>query len=304
MKQEKSKNRKIISGSTAEAYIFLIPFLIGIAAFLIYPLCTTVKLSFGELSGGSNFDLKWLGFSDLFKNYTKALFVDTTFVPVLLSEVKTMLIRTPLIMAFSLILAICISRNIRCRGFFRFAFFLPFLLGTGNVLQQMLNVGVDSQVLSLESVTVIPPYILGYLGDNVVEFVNLFFSNVVLVLWNSGVQILLFMSGIQAIPLSLYESASVDGATEWEKFWKITLPMLVPIILLNLVYTITESFTSTTNAMLIYIKQRAFSSNSDFEFASAASLLYMLVVLVFIGVAFLILGRNGMRDSRETDAAK
>lgn len=303
MKQTKKK-RKFKIGKTAEAYIFLIPFLIGAAVFLLYPLFTTVKLSFGELSGGSNFDLHWRSFSNLFDNYTKALLVDTTFVPVLLDEVKTMLIRTPLILAFSLILAICISRKIKLRGFFRFSFFLPFLLGTGNVLQQMLNVGVDTQVLSLESVTIIPPYILSYLGDNVVEVVNMFFSNVVLVLWNSGVQILLFMSGIQSISPSLYESASVDGATEWEKFWKITLPMLVPIILLNLVYTITESFTSTTNAMLIYIKQRAFSSNSDFEFASAASLLYMLVVLAFIGVAFLILGRSGMRDAREADVKK
>lgn len=303
MKQMKKK-RKFKFGKTAEAYIFLIPFLIGAAIFLLYPLLMTIKLSFGELSGGSNFDLHWRSFSHFFDNYTKALLVDTTFVPVLLEEVKTMVIRTPLIMAFSLILAICISRKIRLRGFFRFSFFLPFLLGTGNVLQQMLNVGVDTQVLSLESVTVIPPYILSYLGDNVVEVVNMFFSNVVLVLWNSGVQILLFMSGIQSISPSLYESASVDGATEWEKFWKITLPMLVPIILLNLVYTITESFTSTTNAMLIYIKQRAFSSNSDFEFASAASLLYMLVVLVFIGVAFLLLGRSGMRDAREADVKK
>lgn len=300
----KQRKKKLKMGKTAEAYIFLIPFLIGAAVFLIYPLFTTVKLSFGELSGGSNFDLKWREFSDFFGNYTKALLVDTTFVPVLLKEIKTMLIRTPLIMAFSLILAICISRKIKLQGFFRFAFFLPFLLGTGNVLQQMLNVGVDSQVLSLESVTIIPPHILSYLGDNVVEVVNLFFSNVVLVLWNSGVQILLFMSGIQSIPQSLYESASVDGATEWEKFWKITLPMVVPIILLNLVYTITESFTSTTNAMLIYIKTRAFSNNSDFEFASAASLLYMLVVLVFIGVAFLILGKRGMRDAREADVKK
>ena len=304
MKQLRKKKRTMKLGNTAEAYIFLIPFLIGAIVFLIYPLCTTVKLSFGELSGGGNFDLKWREFSDFFGNYTKALLVDTTFVPALLDEIKNMLIRTPMIMAFSLILAICISRKIKFQGIFRFAFFLPFLLGTGNVLQQMLNVGVDSQVLSLESVTVIPPYILSYLGDNVVEFVNMFFSNVVLVLWNSGVQILLFMSGIQSIPLSLYESASVDGATEWEKFWKITLPMLVPIILLNLVYTITESFTSTTNAMLTYIKQRAFSSNSEFEFASAASLLYMLVVLAFIGVAFMILGRNGMRDAREADGAK
>lgn len=304
MKRLNRKNRKMRTSNTVEAYIFLIPFLIGAVAFMIYPLCTTVKLSFGELSGGSKFILKWLEVADFFKHYKKALLVDTTFVPVLLKEIKVMLVRTPLIMVVSLILAICISRKISFRGGFRLAFFLPFLLGTGNVLQQILNVGVDAQVLSMKSVTVIPPYILDYLGDNVVEFVNMFFSNVVLVLWNSGVQILLFMSGIQSIPQSLYESASIDGATEWEKFWKITLPMLVPIILLNLVYTITESFTNTTNAMLAYIQQRAFSINGSFEFASAAALLYMLVVLCFIGIAFLILGRSGMRDAREADGAK
>ena len=160
---------------------------------------------------------------------------------------------------------------------------------------------LDSQVLSLESVTVIPPYILNYLGDNVVEMVNLLFNNIVLVLWNSGVQILLFMSGVLSISPSLYESASIDGASEWEKFWKITLPMLTPIILLNLVFTITESFTNTTNRLLTYIKSKAFGSVSEFEFAAATSLLYMVVVLVFIGIAFLILGRRGMADAREVD---
>ena len=261
----------------------------------------TVKLSFGELSGGSNFDLKWREFSSFFENYSQALFVDTAFVPILLEEIKTMLIRTPLILALSMIIAICLSRKIKFRGFFRLAFFLPFLLGTGNVLKQMLDVGVDSQVLSLESVTVIPPYILNYLGDNVVEMVNLLFNNIVLVLWNSGVQILLFMSGVLSISPSLYESASIDGASEWEKFWKITLPMLTPIILLNLVFTITESFTNTTNRLLTYIKGKAFGSVSEFEFAAATSLLYMVVVLVFIGIAFLILGRSGMADAREVD---
>lgn len=298
------KKRRLKFGKTAEAFVFLTPFLIGAAVFLLYPLCTTVKLSFGELSGGSTFDLHWRKFSDFFKNYSQVLYVDTSFVPVLLGEIKTMLIRTPLILALSLILAICISRKIKLRGFFRVCFFLPFLLGTGEVLQQMLNVGVDEQVLSLESVSIIPPHILNYLGDNVVDMVNLLFNNVVLVLWNCGVQILLFMSGIQSISPSLYESASVDGATEWEKFWKITLPMLTPIILLNMVYTITESFTSTTNGMLRYIKVRAFGSVSQFEFASAASVLYMLVVLIFIGLVFLILGRRGMRDVREADGKK
>lgn len=291
-------------GKTAEAYIFLTPFLLGAAIFLIYPLFTTVKLSFGELSGGSNFDLHWREWSSFFANYSRALFVDTAFVPILLGEIKTMLLRTPLILALSMIIAICLSRNIKFRGFFRLIFFLPFLLGTGNVLKQMLDVGVDAQVLSLESVTVIPPHILGYLGDNVVEMVNLLFNNIVLVLWNSGVQILLFMSGVLSIPQTLYESASIDGASEWEKFWKITLPMLTPIILLNLVYTITESFTNTTNRMLTFIKVKAFSNVSEFEFAAATSLLYTAVVLVFIGVAFLILGRRGMRDVREADSGK
>ena len=300
MKKEKFR-KGIRLGKNGEAYILLAPFLIGAAVFLLYPLYTTIKLSFGELSGGSNFDLQWLPLDNFFEHYVSALFKDTSFVPILLEEIKTMLIRTPLILALSLIIAICLSRNIKCRGFFRFVFFLPFLLGTGNVLKQMLDVGVDEQVLSLESVTVIPTHILSYLGDNVVDMVNLLFNNIVLVLWNSGVQILLFMSGVLSIPPSLYESASIDGASEWEKFWKITLPMLTPIILLNLVFTITESFTSTTNRMLVYIKNKAFSHVSEFEFAAATSLLYLLIVLLFIGMAFLILGRRGMKDVREAN---
>lgn len=121
MKRLNRKKRTMSTSNTIEAYIFLIPFLIGAVAFLIYPLFTTVKLSFGELSGGSQFVLKWLD-TEFFKHYKKALLIDTTFVPVLLKEVKVMLIRTPLIMVVSLILAICISRKIKFRGFFRLVF--------------------------------------------------------------------------------------------------------------------------------------------------------------------------------------
>ncbi len=298
------KGKSLKLSNTAEAYVFLTPYLIGTLVFLLIPLYVAVKLSFGEQGETAAFDLHWKSFSHFFDNYTKALLVDTTFVPLLLGEVKSMLIKTPLILAFSLILAICVCRNIKGKGVFRVIFFLPFLLGTGNVLQQILNVGVDSQVLSMESVGLIPPYVLSYLGNNVITAVNTFFSVIVLVLWNSGVQILLFMSGIQSIPPSLYESASVDGATEWEKFWKITLPMLVPIILLNMVFTVTESFTSTTNQMLVYIQKRAFSINGQFEFSSAASLLYTAVALLFIGICFIILGRGGMQDIREAKVKK
>lgn len=297
MKQTAKK--KFCFSKNWEAYVFLLPFLVGIALFFLFPLYTAVKLSFGELTGAGSFDLQWKSLPHFFDEYKQALFVDTSFVPNLIAEVKQTVIKTPLILAFSLILAIAVSRKIRFRGFFRLAFFLPFLLGTGNVLRQMINVGVDAQVLSLEATTIIPPTILNYLGSDVVSAVNTFFSVIVLVLWNCSVQILLFMSGVQSIPAHLYESASVDGATEWEKFWKITLPMLVPVILLNLVYTVTELFTSTTNVMLNYIKNRMFNVTTQFEYASAASILYMLVILTFIGLAFLILGRRGMRDSRE-----
>ena len=292
----RTARRRFKLGKTAEAYIFLIPFMIGAVVFFLVPLFISFKLSFGELTGASTFDLQWRSWPQFFDHYSRALFVDTSFVPILLKEVQQMLLRAPLIIAFSMILAIAISRKIRGRGFFRLAFFLPFLLGTGNVLQQMLNVGVDSQVLSMESVTIIPPYILSYLGSGVIDAVNTFFSVIVLVLWNCSVQILLFMSGVQAIPPQLYESASVDGASEWEKFWKITLPHIAPLALICTIYTVVDISNYSENAVNVDISENLFNTSMMYSLSAAMSWIYFAMVMLILAVVYFLFWLMGRRD--------
>ena len=103
-------------------------------------------------------------------------------------------------------------------------------------------------------------------------------------------QILLFMSGVQAIPPQLYESASVDGASEWEKFWKITLPMISPVILMNLVYTIVAFFTDATNPVIDYIYKQSFT-NQQFGYGAAMSWVYFAFALLLCGISMGVMGK-------------
>jgi ABC-type sugar transport system permease subunit len=264
------RHRHILMG-----YVFISPFIIGLLAFFSFPMYISIKLSFGKVTRLKGFLIEWTGI----ENYVRAFFVDTQFIPMFLRVVRQTLYNVPLIIIFSLLLAIIINKSIRFKGFFRVVFFLPFLLGMGDVMRQLLNLQVDRQVISLSDGSLIPREFLSYLGANAVGAIDAFFGVIVLVLWNSGVQILLFLSGLQSIPSALYESAKVDGATEWEMFWKITLPMISPIMLLNIIYTLVDSFTNVSNPILSYIQSNAFRS-TRFEYAAAMGLIYFLFIIL------------------------
>ncbi len=275
-----------------EGYICILPFIIGTLIFFAYPIFLTIKLSFGEVVTNVGFDTVWLPITDFKKfltNYNQIFFVDQKFLPYLWDELQNVVIKTPLIIVFSLILAMLINKNIKGKGFFRVVFFLPFLLGTGQVLQQLTNLQVDQQVLSIANSNLLPTEILSYISEDVMEVINQFFQIIVLVLWNSGVQILLFLSGLQSISSSLYEAARVDGATEWEQIWKITIPMLSPIMLLNFIYTIVASFTDVNNALLSYMQQQAFQAK-NYEYVAAMGWTYFMFILAIVGVVALVLG--------------
>ncbi len=262
---------------------FVSPFVVGILVFFLFPLYISVKLSFGKVVKISGFEIKWAGFDQ----YVRAFLIDVNFVPMFLNVVRQTLTRLPLIIVFSLIISIIINKNIKFKGFFRIAFFLPFLLGTGDVMRQALQLQLDRQVLAYALDTLISRQILAYLGPQVVSAVQSFFSVIVVVLWSSGVQILLFLSGLQGIPVSLYESARVDGATEWEMFWSITLPMIAPMAMLNVIYTVVDSFVNVSNPILNYIQVQAFNQRK-WEYAAAMGWIYftfiIMVVLLTMGI--------------------
>ena len=268
-----------------EAYIFLIPWLIGLVVFFANPIFTSVRLSFSKITTFKGLVMEWAGLT----NYEYIFFYDLNFVPTFLKVVSDTLMNTPLCIVFSLVIAILINRKMVGRGFFRTAFFIPVLLGSGYIMKQLLGMGVDGTTITT-GITV-PKLIADLLGVSITEVVQGFLDRITVVLWKSGVQIVLFLAGLQGISGSLYEAARVDGATEWEMFWKITLPMISPVIMMNIVYTIVAFFTDTTNPMVDYIYKMNFT-NQMFENAAAMSWIYFIFALVLCLICILLMRRH------------
>ena len=198
------------------------------------------------------------------------------------------MINTPLIVVFALFIATLLSKDIRGKGLFRSVFFLPVILGTGFVMQQLLGVQMNADAVEVARGILLPEKVVRFLNPGVTQVILEFLSRVTLVLWKSGVQIIIFLAGLQAIPRSFYEAARVDAATEWECFWFISLPMMAPTLLLGAVYTIVAGFLDTSNEMLGYIHELGFQW-SQFEYASAVSWLYFLFVILVLAALFLLL---------------
>lgn len=108
--------------------------------------------------------------------------------------------------------------------------------------------------------------------------------------WKAGLQIVLFIAGLQTIPAQLYEAAQVEGATGWESFWKITFPMITPMLMVNLIYTIIDNFTDYSNVVMKYILN--FGRQLDFVYSAALSWIYFVLVFVIVGVVYAVLNRK------------
>jgi len=267
-----------------EGLIFVSPFIIGVILFFLFPLYMSLKLSFGKIISMVGFKIRWIGI----QNYVRAFVIDINFLPMFWEITRNTLIQTPLIIILALIIAVVLNKNIAMKGFFRTVFFIPFLLGTGEVMRQLLSQGVDRQVLSLANSNILPYTLLNYFGNDVVTTIDNVFGMLVQILWKTGVQILLFLAGLQSIPESLYESAKIDGSTEWEMFWKITLPMISPVMLLCIIYTLVDSFTDIKNSMLSYIQEFAFR-RTQFEYAAAMGWIYFAFIIVLVVVIMAIM---------------
>jgi len=261
-----------------EAFIFLLPWIIGTCVFFISAIISSIRLSFSDIVQLKGFVMEWIGIA----NYEYIFVYDINFVPTFISVVTDTLINTPLVLVFSLVIAMLINRPMPGRGFFRTCFFIPVLLGSGYVMAQLLQIDATGSV----GVGITLPEVLqGMLGNAIVTVVQPFLDRITLILWNSGVQIILFLAGLQGISSSLYEAAKCDGATQWEMFWKITLPMISPIILLNFVYTLVMYFTSSDNDLVEYILNQVFS-NTQFARGAAMGWVYFLFIFVLCGVVF------------------
>lgn len=296
--EKKKFNMTLNMRNSLKGLVFVSPFIVGLIAFFIYPIIFSLRISVAE--NIKILGMKLSGFT--LEHYVKAFVIDVDFLPTFAEAVKETLTTFPLIIVLSLIIAILLNRDIKCRGLFRVIFFIPFLLGSGEVMQQLLNQGVDRAVLNVMDGRLIPYNVLSYFGTTIMDVVQVVLGKLVTVLWGSGVQILLFLSALQSISPSLYEAAKIDGATEWEIFWKVTVPMISPMMLLNIVYTLVDSFTNISNPLLEYIKTYGFA-NAEFSYGAALGWIYFAFVGLLVAIVFGVM-KNYMHTNEVEEVKK
>ena len=276
-------------------WLFIMPVLTS----LWYSLCNTKLLDkAGALEVGmtsAGIYTEWNGFY----NFTKAFTIDTTFLPKLGTALGEILPNTIVIMIFSLFIAVILNQKFRGRTLARAIFFLPVLIATGPVISvingDMTSQGVSdaaqfSTLFKTDLVTELMEFLGIYnLNQTFTDIIKDITSGVLNLVWNSGIQILIFLSALQTIPPSAKEAASIEGATAWEFFWKITIPYISPMILSNLVYTVIDAFVSTDNVVMEYVLAQ--SRNWEYGYSAALAWIYFAIVGACLGIICVIINR-------------
>ena len=283
-------------------YLFMILWFIGAAVFLAYPLGTSFWYALNNIRNtplGQIFTFVGQG------NFTQILIQDPDFLIQLVDYLTSTIISTPIIVVFAMIIAMMLNMKIKAKGFFRLIFFLPVIIVSGPILSMLTAEGAGSiSAIDMQSITgAISSVLPSMLADPISDV----FTNMITTLWYSGVQILIFLSGLQKIDKSMYEAAKIDGGSGWECFWKITLPNLKSMILLNTVYTIVFISSNSTNPIIVLIQDSMFSGTKEkgYGYASAMAWLYSIVVLLLVGLfALLLTTRKGQYEKQVKRAKK
>ena len=218
--------------------------------------------------------------------FRQAFAVDTEYPTKLLASLASVLLGTPLVVVFSLVIALLLNRKFRGRTVYRIVFFLPVVIMSGPVMSELMTessaMSINMDIMGLRS-------ILMKLDYGWARILMTFLSNFVRILWFCGVQIIVFLAGLQKVDRNMYEAAAIDGATAWEAFWKITLPHLRPIILLNAIYTIIEMGTAADDATNGKIVGAIRDIARPYSYAAVLSWIYAFGLLLLILLAFLLL---------------
>ena len=279
--------------------LFVLPWIIGAAVFLFYPLAMSLWYSLNNIrltSEGMKFTYIAQG------NFTQILLSDPDFLPDLVDYLINTLVSVPVIVVFALMIALMLNEKIRGKSFFRLIFFLPVIIVSGPILASLTE--QNASTISIVDTQAVTGAISAFLPEIIAKPVSELFSNMVTILWYSGVPILIFLSALQKIDRSQYEAAYVDGASGWERFWKITLPSVKPMILLNCIYTVVFVSSNDQNQLIGLIKSAMFSGTSEkgYGYASAMAWVYSVVVLLIVGLfALLFMAR---KDKYERQAKK
>ena len=287
------------SRNARRGVLFILPFIIGFLVFMVRPMIDSFWMSFNDVTiaagGGTNW--KFIGFD----NYKHAFTVDPYFNQRLVEEIPRMAINAVATLVLSFVIAVILNQEFKGRTVARAIFFLPVILSSGvlpgiesqnefyNMMQGISDavanssgVNLSASLQSLLSVSGVGGGVFGVLFDMIDAIYDIVMA--------SGIQIIVMLSGLQTISPSLYEAADVEGCTAWEAFWKITFPMVSPLLLVNAIYTIIDFFMKNDNKVMERINE--LFQRLELGHVAAMNFIYFGVAILFIGISTLIISRG------------
>lgn len=278
-------------------YIFMAPWIIGFIVFTLIPFIMTAYLSFTDVKQDiRGFNITFVGV----KNYREAFLVNTEFTPALIAFLGMIIPYTVVIVIMAFILALMLNSIEKGKSVFRTIYFLPVVVLSGPVMYQLMNLEpeVEGQVNQLYYTFVIR-MIYSY-SPMVADAMVSLFDNLSIILWFTGIPIVLFINGLQKINPSLYEAAKIDSATAWQILWKITMPIIRPTALIVSIFTIVQlGAMDNINPVLTQIKEKTANTSGGFGYAATLSWVYSLIVLVIIGFAFLLFKERKVKETHK-----
>ena len=290
--------------NAVRGYMFILPWLIGFILFFARCLWMMAQFSFSSLElgieAGAGYTTRYIGFA----NYIEAFTSHASFKQVLTSSVMDMLIDLPMIIFFSLFVAIMLNRKFRGRSLVRAIFFLPVILSADAVgaaitrAAEMMASGLSSSSSEMTAAAaageISVSYYMQLFGDlampeSVLQYIVDAVNRISSIIKGSGVQIILFIAALQSIPGSLYEVARIEGATGYETFWKVTFPMVMPHIITNTIYTLVDRFSQSE---VVALAERTYKEYYQYGLSSAFSMTATLVTCLLLALIVYLLNKR------------
>lgn len=263
--------------------VFVLPFVVGFIAFFLYPFILSLIFSLSKVDVGvAGYQLTRVGV----KNYESALLVHESYVRTLTETIRSVVANVPAILVFSLFAAVLLNQPFKGRLMARVVFFLPVIFSCGAVMlienYDFLTDSLTSGGSAASSIVTSLFYSLK-LPQGVLQYIMNAVTGVPDIIKASGIQILVFLAGLQSVPESLYEASAIEGATGWETFWKVTFPIISPLIPTMIVYTVIDSFTAPSNKIMTLIQDTAFKG-MGYGVSSAMAWIYFVLIGALLAV--------------------
>lgn len=298
MKKQKIKflRKRRLDGRKMFPVLCLLPWIIGFLVFTLYPIIQSLLYSFGKTKfrPDGSVSINFVGL----ENYIEVILNDAQFKLALITYLQQIFFMVPIIVIFSLLTAIFLNSKIRFRQLYRTIYFMPVILMQG-VLYDILQSLDVMKISGLDNF-----FVFDFITKNLPGFISMpimyVMDNFVTIIWMSGVQILICLTGLQRIDSRVYEAANVDGASSWQSFWKITLPLTKPFIVICGIYTVIDLSTSALNPFISIIKNKMFDSGSGFGFSAAVTWSYFILITIFVLLVAFVCNGCRIRVSKDS----